>query len=46
MKQKVYVVTNTELGWDCVCAVYTNEKAALYSKAECNNNWYVFRRYI
>jgi len=24
----VYVVTNTELGWDCVCAVYTNIEAA------------------
>jgi len=24
----VYVVTNSELGWDCVCAVYTNIEAA------------------
>jgi hypothetical protein len=28
MRQKVFVVTNTELGWDCVCAVYTNSEAA------------------
>ncbi len=32
--KKVYVVTNTELGWDCVCAVYTNEEAALEYKGD------------
>ena len=32
MRQKVYVVTNTELGLDCVCAVYTNKEAALEYK--------------
>jgi len=25
----VWVVTNTELGWDCVVAVYSNKEAAL-----------------
>ena len=34
MKQRVYVVTNSELGWDCVCAVYTNEEAALEYKGD------------
>ena len=34
MKQRVFVVTNTELGWDCVCAVYTNKEAALKHKGD------------
>lgn len=28
MKQSVFVVTCTELGWDCVVAVYTTEEEA------------------
>ena len=28
MGQVVYVVTDSELGWDCVVAVYDNEVAA------------------
>ena len=28
MSNTVYVVTNVELGWDCVVAVFWDEKAA------------------
>jgi len=28
MGKLVYVVVDTELGWDCVVAVYDNEEAA------------------
>ena len=28
MGQRVYVVTDSELGWDCVVGVYDNEEAA------------------
>lgn len=28
MSKKVYIVTDVELGWDNVVAVYTNKKAA------------------
>jgi hypothetical protein len=34
MGQRVYIVTNTELGWDCVVAVYANEEAALKYKGD------------
>jgi len=27
----VYVVTHVEMGWDCVCGVYTSEGAAIRS---------------
>lgn len=32
MSQYVYVVTDVELGWDCVCGVYLTEEEAI---AEC-----------
>jgi len=33
MSQKVFVVTNLELGWDCVVAVYSSREAAEKYKA-------------
>ncbi len=27
----VYVVTSVEMGWDCVCGVYTDYKSAVLS---------------
>ena len=33
MNQEVFVITNHELGWDCVCGVFsTREKALDYLK--------------
>lgn len=29
MSEYVYVVTHLELGWDCVCGVYTSYEGAL-----------------
>ncbi len=37
MAKTVYVVTNPELGWDCVCGVFTTEKKALLSILEYRN---------
>lgn len=31
MSQYVYVVTSLEMGWDCVCGVYTNVDSAYRS---------------
>ena len=28
-EQYVYVVTSTEMGWDCVCGVYDSEESAV-----------------
>jgi hypothetical protein len=28
MNEYVYVVTNVEMGWDCVCGVYQSEESA------------------
>ena len=29
MNQKVFVITNPELGWDCVCGVFSTREKAL-----------------
>lgn len=45
MKQKVYVVQNTDLGWDSVVAVYTNEEAAIqYQEAYGDKSYYIVIR--
>ena len=31
MTEYVYVVTSTEMGWDCVCGVYTDYDKAVLS---------------
>lgn len=28
MSEYVYVVTSTEMGWDCVCGVYESQESA------------------
>ena len=46
MSKTVYVVTSTDLGWDCVCGVYATyelaEKACKPSEEEYNEDpeWY------
>lgn len=34
--KNVYIVTNPELGWDCICAVYYSGKVLL---AEIQKEW-------
>lgn len=41
---KVYVVTGTELGWDCVVGVYTDEKVA--RKEYPDEDYYVIHEEI
>jgi hypothetical protein len=31
MSEYVYVITSTEMGWDCVCGVYKNYRKAVES---------------
>lgn len=34
----VYVVTHLEMGWDCVCGVYTSEEGAIRSCFDDNED--------
>lgn len=46
MSKKVWVVTNTELGWDCVVAVFSTELSKEEVKKRFSEDSYVVQAHV
>lgn len=40
----VYIVTSTDLGWDCIVGVYDNEDAAILFLEAMDNSSYILHK--